>query len=396
MDQKSFNQLIEKYGIFLEKANIPYQYIDQTALRIQGVQVNAKQHQQVNILIQWDLLDTAYNLFDSYTPSDIKRDQLQAMFMFVDSGYDIKIHCSFNTTIKTDPYRIKVSVGNIEVWCRSLYSYLYEVNPSYVGEIETYLQEKQRDLNSINEQAWNQNNYQALLNRFGSPEETAKKIKENPDWRLHPFRKYLGDLSSKKVIHLLGSNGVKGTAIALLGGEVTIVDFSMENQRFAEEVSGHAGVSINYILSDVMSLNKHSLATFDIVLMELGVLHYFIDLPSLASIVSELLEPNGVFILHEFHPISTKLITSSGKKHKVDGNYFDPSLVTLDVAFSKHLTEEEKKDLAKVYQRQWNIGEVITTFAKKGIYVDVLEEEPNHKVHDIGLPKTYTLVARRV
>jgi 2-polyprenyl-3-methyl-5-hydroxy-6-metoxy-1,4-benzoquinol methylase len=395
LDQKSFLQIVEKYGMFFDEANMPYQYIDQTALLIQGVQVNASEQQEIKILIQWDLLETAHHLFLPYTPSDIKRDQLQAMFTFMDNVYQIKICCYFNTTIKTDPYRIQVGIGNIEVWCKSLYAYLFEMNHKYVTEIEGYLQEKQLEMNVINEQAWNQNNYQALLNRFGAPEVTAEKVKENPNWRLHPFRKYLGNLASKKVIHLLGSNGVKGVALALLGADVTIVDFSKENQRFAEEVSEHAGVSIDYILSDVMSLNKQNLGKYDVVLMELGVLHYFINLSSLATIVGQLMDQNGIFILHEFHPISTKLISSSGKKHKVAGNYFDPSLVTLEVAFSKHMPEEKKKDLAKVYQRQWNIGEVITTFAKKGIYVDVLEEEPNHKVHDIGLPKTYTMVARK-
>ena len=38
-----------------------------------------------------------------------------------------------------------------------------------------------------------------------------------------------------------------------------------------------------------------------------------------------MLKPGGRFVLHEFHPISTKLITSNGKKHKVTGNYFAPN-----------------------------------------------------------------------
>ncbi|WP_225228757.1 class I SAM-dependent methyltransferase [Bacillus sp. PS06] len=395
MDRNTFLHTVEKFAISLDEANIPYQYTDQTALIIQGVQLNEKR-QHINILIQWDLLETTYKLFDSFNPSAIERAKSQACFTFMDNGARVTISCHFNTTIKTDPYRISVSTGRGEVWCKSLYAYLYENNQKYAADIEAYLEAKQQEMNVINEQAWNQNNYQALLNRFGDPEVTARKIKENPEWRLHPFRKYFGDVSGKKAIHLLGSNGVKGVALALLGAEVTIVDFSKENERFAREVAEEAGVSMEYIRSDVMSLQEKSGQQYDVVLMELGVLHYFISLTSLASIVSRLLDKDGIFILHEFHPISTKLISSSGKKHKVTGNYFDPTLVTLDVAFTKHMPEENKKDLAKVYQRQWTIGEVITSFAKAGIYVEVLEEEPNHKVHDIGLPKTYTIVAKKI
>jgi SAM-dependent methyltransferase len=61
---------------------------------------------------------------------------------------------------------------------------------------------------------------------------------------------------------------------------------------------------------------------YDVVLLELGVLHYFVDLLPLMSKVEQLLRPGGRFLLREFHPVSTKLISSKGKKHKVAGHYF--------------------------------------------------------------------------
>ncbi|RUQ31628.1 class I SAM-dependent methyltransferase [Peribacillus cavernae] len=264
------------------------------------------------------------------------------------------------------------------------------------GEIHAYLARKQNEFTGQNEQAWNQNNYLALVNRYGKPEEIAAKIKQNPKWRLYPFYKYLDNVSGKKVAHLMGSNGVKATALALLGAQVKVVDFSKENAAFAMELAAEADVSIEYAVSDVLSLPKEHLnADFDIVLMELGVLHYLIDLQPLFHLVKGLLKPGGRFILHEFHPISTKLITSSGKKHKVTGNYFDPSIETQTVAFSKHLPEEEQQKLSKAVQRKWTIGEVITIVGQSGLVIKALEEEPNHKMHDIGLPKTYTLVAEK-
>ena len=55
------------------------------------------------------------------------------------------------------------------------------------------------------------------------------------------------------------------------------------------------------------------------VLMELGVLHYFLDLAPLLEVAARLLRPGGQLLLRDFHPVSTKLITSRGKKHKVAG-----------------------------------------------------------------------------
>ncbi|MBS4173349.1 methyltransferase domain-containing protein [Bacillus sp. FJAT-49736] len=248
-----------------------------------------------------------------------------------------------------------------------------------------------------NEEAWNQHNYDALLNRHGNPSELVEKIIQNPSWRLHPFYKYFDDLTGKKVLHLMGSNGIKGVALSLLGAHVTIVDFSRENQSFALELAKSAEVSLKYIVSDILSLPAEIHQNrYDYILMELGVLHYFIDLLPVMETISNLLHPSGKFILHEFHPISTKLITSTGKKHKVSGNYFDPTISRREVAFTKHIPDEAKKNPEYVLQRKWTLGEVITSVGQAGLVTVVLEEEPNHKIHDIGLPKTFTLIARKI
>ncbi|KAA0546178.1 class I SAM-dependent methyltransferase [Bacillus sp. BGMRC 2118] len=251
-------------------------------------------------------------------------------------------------------------------------------------------------MTSINERAWNQEQYDALVNRYGDEHIMAHKIKENPTWRLHPFYNYLGDVKNKNIVHLLGSNGIKGVALSLLGASVTVVDFSRENERYAQKLAEEAGIKMDYVLSDVFSIPDGSLQhSADIVLMELGVLHYFVDLKPLVQVVQSLLKKGGQFILHEFHPISTKLITSTGKKHKVTGNYFTPNLEEQRVAFSKHMGDEGEGNLGKVLQRKWTLGEVVTAIAKEGLRIKVLEEEPNHKLHDIGLPKTYTIVAEK-
>lgn len=383
-----FNQAITSLASVLENASIPYTFINDAAWVIQGMQKNVT---QMTILIQWDIMDACHSLFQSYSPTVIKKSTTIASFTFTYEEYNVEIKCFFNTTIKTDPYRIRVQ----EVWCRSLYSYLYdkELNKD---EIIHFLQNKQQELTQHNEQAWNQSNYIALVNRYGEPSKIAEKIIQNPEWRLHPFLKYFSCLKGKKVLHLLGSNGVKATALALLGAQVTVVDFSKENAAYAKEIASAADVSIKYIVSDVFSIPKEDQKDqYDYVLMELGVLHYFITLDPLIELIQSALLPQGKLILHEFHPISTKLITSAGKKHKVDGNYFNPELTYQSVAFSKHMPDDVEQELLQTVHRKWTIGEIVTSVATSGMRITVLEEEPNHKLHDIGLPKTYTLVAEK-
>ncbi|WP_245645070.1 class I SAM-dependent methyltransferase [Peribacillus loiseleuriae] len=393
---KSTNiQTAIEVGRLLEGESIPYQFTYAAALLIQGVSI--QEPIEMTVDVQWDLFNEAHRLFTAYSPSQPTKTPEYASFQFSLDDQFIRVACRYNTTIKTNPYRISMITEETELWCQSLYSYFYDEEMAvYANQIHTYLAGVQQGFTKENEAAWNQNNYVALVNRYGEPEQLAPKILHNPKWRLQPFYRYMGNVHGKKVMHLMGSNGVKAVAIAALGAEVKVVDFSRENAAFAKALAEAAQVSVDYIISDVLSLTKdHANNDHDLVLMELGVLHYLIDLAPLMDKIQAILKPGGQFILHEFHPISTKLITSSGKKHKVTGNYFDPTIESTDVAFFKHMPDGEQGKLSQVVQRKWTIGELVTAVGKSGLVIKVLEEEPNHKMHDIGLPKTYTLVAEK-
>lgn len=255
-------------------------------------------------------------------------------------------------------------------------------------------------LNVQNEEAWNEDPYDAWIKRFGEPKEAAKKILLNPKNNLSAIYDYFGSIKGKKIMNLMGSNGNKAVALALLGAEVTVADFSEGNRRYALELAKEAGVSINYILGDVLELaDKIPLEMYDVVFAEMGILHYFTDLKPFMSVVNKLLKKGGTFIIRDFHPVSTKLITSRGttakvRKHKVTGDYFDTSIEEKNISYSKYL---EGNKSFKVYLRRWNLGEIVTAIADEGLFIKSLREEPNmsSEVFDKGIPKTFTIVANR-
>ncbi|WP_257347569.1 class I SAM-dependent methyltransferase [Pseudalkalibacillus decolorationis] len=372
----------------LEEQSVPYQFVEESALFLQGVLTDPG---DVSIEVQWDLIENIYGFFNSYTPSGLEKDQLIGRFHFQMNGIDVTLHCIYNKVLRADASRIQVETEGMDYWCQSLY---YELSGTskYARVVREYLQNQQKMVTEQNEFAWNQNNYEALINRYGNPDQVAEKITQNPEGRLRPFYKYMKPVKGKSIVHLMGSNGIKAVALSMLGAHVTVVDFSQENARFAAELAGAAGVTIHYTVSDALSFEGEG--DFDIVLMELGVLHYFIDLKPLVETISKLLCEGGQFVLHEFHPISTKLITSKGKKHKVSGNYFDPTIDSREVAFTKYASGEAAP-VTNVLQRKWTLGELVTAVAQEGLVIKVLDEEPNQKVHDIGLPKTFTLVAEK-
>ncbi|WP_411344379.1 class I SAM-dependent methyltransferase [Paenibacillus sp. WLX1005] len=254
-----------------------------------------------------------------------------------------------------------------------------------------------------NKSAWSGSTYQSWLNRFGTPAEAASKIQSDPRKRISSALTHMGDVQGKRIINLMGSNGNKAVALALLGAELTVADFSPENEQYALELAAAAGVPLRYIVSDVLELPQELNGGYDVVFMEFGILHYFTDLRPLFDIVARVLHQGGRLVLQDFHPISTKLISSRGttakiRKHKVDGDYFDQSLVEKEVSYSKYAesgTAEPERE--KVYLRNWTLGEIVTAVASTGLIIKVLEELPNQSsdVFDKGIPKTFTIVAEK-
>lgn len=251
-----------------------------------------------------------------------------------------------------------------------------------------------------NEEAWNKETYDAWVKRFGTAEEAAEKIKAMPEKKLNVLLDKFGDVKGKKIFNLMGSNGNKAVALALLGADVTVVDFSEGNKRYALDLAKACGVEIKYILSDVLKMPKEILSgDYDVVFAEMGILHYFSDLTPFMEVIYSLLKEGGKAVIRDFHPVSTKLITSRGstakvRKHKVTGDYFDTSLEEKEVAYSKYLEEGK---VEKVLLRKWNLGEIVTAIASSGLKIESLEEEPNlsSEVFDKGIPKTFTIIAKK-
>lgn len=251
---------------------------------------------------------------------------------------------------------------------------------------------------------WNEDSYDAWIERFGTPLEAALKLKKDPTVKLQPILQYFGDVKDKEVMNLMGSNGIKATALALLGAKAAVIDLSEGNAKYAIELAEQAGVQINYLVSDVLNIPAEAMeAKYDIVFAELGIVHYFTDLKPFFDAAVALLKSEGRFVLRDFHPISTKLISSRGstakvRKHKVDGDYFDTSLEEKEVSYAKYLPEGTVIETRKVYWRRWTLGEVVTAIAEAGLTIKLLHEEPNlsSEVFDKGIPKTYTIVADKV
>ncbi|TCM98995.1 2-polyprenyl-3-methyl-5-hydroxy-6-metoxy-1,4-benzoquinol methylase [Paenibacillus sp. BK033] len=252
----------------------------------------------------------------------------------------------------------------------------------------------QERLVKANKIAWETKAYEAWVRQYGTPVELAETLRQTGSHNLRYWLKYIGDPAGKRVLNLLGSHGRKAIALAMRGAEVTVVDLSAENQRFALDVAAAAGIKLDYVCSDALSIpDEEELGQFDIVLMEFGVLHYFTDLHAIFAVVRRRLRTNGRFLLTDFHPFARAWLTTSNHAEP-SGNYFDKGIKESDVAFAKLLPEEEREGLGKVLACSWTIGDILTAAGTAGLFIRTFEEIPASS--NPNVPEFYTLVADKV
>ncbi|WP_229672355.1 class I SAM-dependent methyltransferase [Pullulanibacillus camelliae] len=386
-------QTVNQLKTLLMNANITYCFDQDTALALQNVPL---QPSCIDVMIQWDQLELAHTLFIDEEKTSIIKQAMKGFFTTRLNGIECHIHCLYQSVVATDPDRLQVEQAGEAFYVKSLYSFLNQkqTKSKMRQVIIEHLDKEQHRINEHNRSIWSESAYDAWIQRFGAPEKVADNIHQNPYRFLGSLIEDIGVLSGKKVINLLGSNGLKALSLVALGAEATVVDISEDNARYAREVAASAHLKLNYIVSDVLELPEEQLTgSYDVVVMERGILHYFLYLNPLFAVIRQLLKPGGILVLQEFHPVSVKLITSKGKKHKVTGNYFDHSMKRVPVAFSKHLQSAGQP--LEVYEKNWTFGEILTAIAEEELIIKRVEEKPNIKISDSGLPKTFTVIAEK-
>jgi len=234
-----------------------------------------------------------------------------------------------------------------------------------------------------NRRAWNAQRFNAWVSAFGMPEAEAARIIAEPERVLRRLSPYLGDVAGKRICSVQGSHGRVAVALARLGAEVLVIDFSEENQRYALALAAAAEVSIEYAVSDVMEAHALGRAhQFDALVLELGILHYHQDLDRFFSVMRMLTANRGRLVLNEFHPVQRKLFWPEGPK-----DYFRADLVEADVP-NPDATGES---LGRCQYRFWTLGEIVTSVVRAGFTVTNLDEHPDWT--DPTIPGSFSVLA---
>lgn len=236
--------------------------------------------------------------------------------------------------------------------------------------------------------AWEFYAYEAWVAKYGKPDVAADKIAHDPEQKIRKLKPYLGVLPSRRILNPLGSHGRLAVSLALLGAEVTVIDISNSNRRYALEVAEAAGVCIKYQVGEFLRVASAYQADFDAVVMELGIVHYFTDLQLFVQKIGRVLVKGGIVVLNEFHPLLKKAIEVRNGSIDLTGSYFYDKTETANTPYEVFLN---KSHVPSCVVRRWNLGEIVSAFAQGGFRIETLIEEPSQEVSQ--LPGSFILVA---
>jgi SAM-dependent methyltransferase len=185
----------------------------------------------------------------------------------------------------------------------------------------------------------------------------------------------LGDVKKKSLLHLQCHFGLDTIGWARLGAKVTGVDFSESAIKLAREIANKTNVNAEFICCNIYDLPKIHKKKYDIVFTSYGVLCWLNDINKWAKIVASYLNPNGVFLLVESHPLmwifddeSEELIQKYSYWHNSEPLIWEDEGTYAD--------KNAKVKNKKTFEWQHTISDILNALINAGLIIDEIGEYP--------------------
>jgi SAM-dependent methyltransferase len=215
-----------------------------------------------------------------------------------------------------------------------------------------------------------------------------------------PERKYLDNLHPwcHRAIHLQCAGGKDTLSLWNLGAaEVVGVDISERMIASARRKSDALAAPARWYRCDILDTPHELNGTADLVYTGKGALPWMMDLAAWSQVVVRLLKPGGSLYLFEGHPLDW-VWDNEASEYRFDaqhGDYFSPRLNTerwpAPYLQGIDLSPTEPQH---AWERQWTLGEIVTSLADAGLRLRRFEEHPN--LYWDQFPNLPTDLARRL
>ena len=189
-------------------------------------------------------------------------------------------------------------------------------------------------------------------------------------------RNEMGDVAGKSLLHLQCHFGMDTLSWARLGANVTGLDFSPVAIEQAEKLRDEAGLSGNFVCSNVYDALGALQEKFEIVYTSFGAIGWLPDLTRWAQVIAHFLKPGGMFYMAEFHPFAYVFDNSdTAEELTFRYPYFHGGEVVAETSQGSYGSSGGHPEMPE-YGWDHAIGEIVTALASAGLRLEFLHEFP--------------------
>lgn len=192
-------------------------------------------------------------------------------------------------------------------------------------------------------------------------------------------RRYLGDVSGLRVLHLQCHIGTDTLSLVRLGANVTGLDQSDVSLDSARDLFESVDTSGRFVQSNVYdAVEALDGEQFDLVYTGVGSLNWLPDIARWGQVVSALVRPEGSFYIREGHPVAYAIDDGDDVPDgtiRLKYPYFETvEPLTFDNADTYVDTAGEQLTNSRCHEWNHGIGEVFMALTNAGLHVTTLDE----------------------
>ncbi|WP_205859127.1 class I SAM-dependent methyltransferase [Pleionea sediminis] len=180
----------------------------------------------------------------------------------------------------------------------------------------------------------------------------------------------LGNVNGKKVAHLQCHFGQDSLSLARMGAKVTGVDISDAAIDKARELNQRLNLDAEFVVSDILTLDKKVEQKFDVVFASYGVIGWHPDIERWFEMASYLLKPGGQLVFVEFHPVVWMF---DNNLSKVVYSYFNKEPI-IETVTNSYTDGSQLEQPLKEYGWNHSLSEVFNAIQKAGLILDSFDE----------------------
>lgn len=187
-------------------------------------------------------------------------------------------------------------------------------------------------------------------------------------------RRYLGDLTGLRVVHLQCHIGTDTLSLARLGADVVGLDQSGDSLAHARLLFRDTATAGTFVQGNVYDAPALLGARFDLVYTGVGALNWLPSIARWAEVVADLLEPGGRLYIREGHPMLWALDDDASDGLRVTYPYLETAQPLVFDEETTYVEHDAKITNARTYEWNHGLGEIFTALTDHGLTVTLLRE----------------------